>query len=132
MPEHVADRIADLLNEDRLAVNGARVLVLGVAYKRDVSDMRESPALEVMRLLRAKHADVSYHDPYVAEFDLDGTVYKNVELTDERLRTSDLVVILTDHRSLDYGRVVSEAGRVFDTRNATAGVGENREKIRKL
>jgi UDP-N-acetyl-D-glucosamine dehydrogenase len=132
MPEHVTDRITDLLNEDRLAVNGARVLVLGVAYKRDVSDMRESPALDVIRLLRDKGADVSYHDPHVPEFELDGRVFKSVELSDERLRTVDLVAILTDHRGVDYPRLVREAQRVFDTRNATVGIADGREKIRKL
>ncbi len=132
MPGHVVKRIADLLNEDRLAVNGARVLVLGVAYKKDVSDMRESPALDVMHDLLARGADLSYHDPHVPEMEVEGRVYKSVELSDERLRTSDLVVIVTDHTSVDYARLVAEASRVFDTRNATAGVTEGREKIRKL
>ncbi|MBW2234419.1 MAG: nucleotide sugar dehydrogenase [Deltaproteobacteria bacterium] len=132
MPGHVVQRVADLLNEDRLAVNGARVLVLGVAYKRDVSDMRESPALDVIRGLVARGAEVAYHDPHVPECEIDGHLHKNVELTDERLRSSDLVAILTDHRAVDYGRVVRESGRVFDTRNATAGVSDDREKIRKL
>ena len=132
MPGHVVQRVADLLNEDRLAVNGARVLVLGVAYKRDVSDMRESPALDVIRGLVARGAEVAYHDPHVPECEIDGHLHKNVELTDERLRSSDLVAILTDHGAVDYGRVVRESGRVFDTRNATAGVSDDREKIRKL
>ncbi|MBW2374345.1 MAG: nucleotide sugar dehydrogenase [Deltaproteobacteria bacterium] len=132
MPGHVVQRVADLLNEERLAVNGARVLVLGVAYKRDVSDMRESPALDVIRGLVARGAEVAYHDPHVPECEIDGRVHKNVELTDERLRSSDLVAILTDHRAVDYGRVVRESGRVFDTRNATASVSDDREKIRKL
>jgi UDP-N-acetyl-D-glucosamine dehydrogenase len=132
MPGHVVQRVADLLNEDRLAVNGARVLVLGVAYKKDVSDMRESPALDVMRDLLARGADLVYHDPHVPEMDVEGRIHKSVELSDERLRTSDLVVILTDHSAVDYDRVVRESARVFDTRNATAGVREGREKIRKL
>jgi UDP-N-acetyl-D-glucosamine dehydrogenase len=108
------------------------VLVLGVAYKRDVSDMRESPALDVIRGLVARGAEVAYHDPHVPECEIDGHLHKNVELTDERLRSSDLVAILTDHRAVDYGQVVRESGRVFDTRNATAGVSDDREKIRKL
>jgi UDP-N-acetyl-D-glucosamine dehydrogenase len=132
MPEHVVQRVADLLNEDRLAANGARVLVLGVAYKKDVSDMRESPAIDVMRDLLARGADLAYHDPHVPEMEVEGRVHKSVELSDERLRTSDLVVIITDHTSVDYARVVREASRVFDTRNAAAGVTEGREKISKL
>lgn len=132
MPAHVAQKVADLLNEDRLPVNGSRVLVLGVAYKPDVADMRESPALDVMRLLRRKGADLRYHDPYVPEIELDGETWKSRELSDEELGSADVVVIVTDHRSVDYDRVVARAQRVFDTRNATREVAEGREKIRKL
>jgi UDP-N-acetyl-D-glucosamine dehydrogenase len=132
MPEHVATRIGDILNESRLAVNGARVLVIGVAYKANVSDMRESPALDVIRELLHKGAEVAYHDPFVPELDIESRVLKSVELSDERLRASDLVVIITNHGSIDWERVVARAPRVFDTRNATAKVRAGREKIRKL
>ena len=132
MPEHVADRIADLLNGDRLAVNGANVLILGVAYKKDVGDLRESPALDVIKLLAEKGAGLSFHDPHVRECNVEGTTYKNVDLSDEVLGAADLVVILTDHSAIDYERVVASANRVFDTRNATAAVEANREKITKL
>ena len=132
MPEHVADRVADLLNEDRIAVNGSRILILGAAYKANVSDVRESPALDVMKLLRAKGAEISYHDPHVAELELDGTVFKSEDLTDERVASQDVIVIVTDHAAVDTARVVERAQRVFDTRNATRGIGEGREKIRRL
>ena len=132
MPEHVADRIADLLNADRLAVNGANVLILGVAYKKDVGDMRESPALDVIKLLAEKGANLSFHDPHVRECNVEGTPYKNVDLSDEVLASADIVVILTDHGAVDYERVVAHANRVFDTRNATAAVTVSREKITKL
>jgi UDP-N-acetyl-D-glucosamine dehydrogenase len=132
MPEHVASRVADLLNEERTAVNGSRILILGVAYKKDVGDMRESPAIEVVRELAAKGAEVVYHDPYVRELTVDAHVFKNSELSDETLSRADLVVILTDHSSVDYARVVEKANRVFDTRNATAQVSAHREKITKL
>ncbi|MBW2393901.1 MAG: nucleotide sugar dehydrogenase [Deltaproteobacteria bacterium] len=132
MPEHVADTIADLLNEDRLAVNGARVLLLGVAYKPNVSDMRETPALEIVRLLETKGAVVRYHDPHVPELVVEDRILKNVELTDEELGAADLVVIVTDHEAVDYSRVVAKAGRVYDTRNATKDVTEGMEKVRKL
>jgi UDP-N-acetyl-D-glucosamine dehydrogenase len=132
MPEHVADRIADLLNQDRLAVNGARILVLGVAYKANVSDMRESPALDLIRLLAAKGAELSYHDPHVREIVVGGVSYKGVDLTDATLAGSDLVVVVTDHADVDYARVVARAHRVFDTRNACRGVEHGREKIHKL
>ncbi|MCP5059781.1 MAG: nucleotide sugar dehydrogenase [bacterium] len=132
MPEHVADTIADLLNEDRLAVNGARVLLLGVAYKPNVSDMRETPALEIIRLLETKGAVIRYHDPHVPELVVEDGILKNVELTDDELAAADLVVIITDHEAVDYARVVAKAGRVYDTRNATRNVEKGMEKVRKL
>jgi UDP-N-acetyl-D-glucosamine dehydrogenase len=132
MPEHVVERVGDFLNEDRIAVNGSRILILGAAYKANVSDMRESPALDVMKLLRAKGAEVSYHDPHVPEVDLDGTVLKAQDLTDDLIAGSDMVVIVTDHAAVDTARVVARAQRVFDTRNATRGISEGREKIRRL
>jgi UDP-N-acetyl-D-glucosamine dehydrogenase len=132
MPKHVADRIAGLLNDSRQAVNGANVLILGVAYKRDVGDLRESPALDVIRLLAAKGASVSFHDPHVNEFEVDGRIYKNRDLGDEALAAADLVVILTDHSAIDYQQVAAHARRIFDTRNATAAVEHHREKITRL
>jgi UDP-N-acetyl-D-glucosamine dehydrogenase len=132
MPEYVAQTVADLLNEDRLAVNGANVLVLGMAYKANVSDLRESPSLDVIRLLSQKGARVSYHDPHVPEVELAGGTAKSIELSDEALAAADLVVILTNHAAVDYDRVVAKAHRVYDTRNATRNVKEGREKVRKL
>ena len=133
MPEHVADKVADLLNVDRIAVNGARILVLGVAYKADVSDIRESPALDVVRLLAVKGAEITVHDPHVGEFVMeDGTSYKSRDLSDDALESADLVVITTAHSGVDYARVVAKAPRIFDTRNATRDVTSGREKIHKL
>ncbi|UCE87284.1 MAG: nucleotide sugar dehydrogenase [Deltaproteobacteria bacterium] len=132
MPEHVALRVAELLNEDRIAVNGSRILLLGVAYKADVSDVRESPALDVLRRLRERGADVRYHDPHVSELDLHGEVLKSVELSDAVLEEADLVVVMTDHSGVDYARVAARAALVFDTRNALRHVDADREKIRKL
>jgi len=133
MPEHVADKVSALLNLDRIAVNGSRILILGVAYKADVSDVRESPALDVVRLLAAKGAEISVHDPHVGEFVLeDGTGYKSVALSDDLLESSDLVVIVTAHSGVDYARVVAKTPRIFDTRNATRDVKSGREKIHKL
>jgi UDP-N-acetyl-D-glucosamine dehydrogenase len=132
MPEHVAERVADLLNADRLAVNGSRILVLGVAYKANVSDMRESPALDVIRLLAARGAEVSFHDPHVREIVVDGASYKGVELGDDVLERADLVVVITDHADVDYARVAARAHRIFDTRNAMRDVRVGREKIHKL
>ncbi len=132
MPAHVADRVSDLLNESQLAVNGAKVLIVGVAYKPDVSDLRESPAIDVISLLVKKGAKVTYHDPFVAECQIDEIRYKGSELGDEVLAESDLVVILTDHTGIDYGRLVERASRVFDTRNATRGLEDPEGKITRL
>jgi UDP-N-acetyl-D-glucosamine dehydrogenase len=132
MPEHVAGKVADQLNEGRIAVNGAHVLILGVAYKPDVSDVRESPAIEIIRLLAAKGAEIHYHDALVPQFEVDATAYKSVDLSGALLEKADVVVIVTAHSSVDYARVVARAERILDTRNATRGVTEGRDKIRKL
>lgn len=132
MPDHVVDRVAELLNEDRLAVNGARILILGVAYKPDVDDMRESPALDVVASLLRRGAEIRYHDPFVPECDFAGESMKSVDLTDDVLVSSDLAVILTDHSSLDYERIVRVGPRIFDTRNATKNIAHDREKITRL
>ena len=124
MPHFVVNKVQDALNAQRKALNGARVLLLGVAYKKDIDDVRESPALDVIRLLESKGAIVDYHDPYVAalhdEPELRGRA--SVELTKERLQSSDCVIIVTDHSSLDYQRVLRDAALVVDTRNATRGL----------
>jgi UDP-N-acetyl-D-glucosamine dehydrogenase len=108
------------LNTHRKPVNGSRVLVLGVAYKRDINDVRESPALGIMDQLLHKGADVSYHDPFVARMTLDGRgSLVGVPLDDEALTVSDCVVIVTDHSDSDYARVLKVAPLVIDTRNVT-------------
>ena len=122
MPALVVERVSQALNTDRKPVNGSRVLVLGVAYKKDIDDMRESPALDVIRMLEEQSAKVVYHDPHVATFRDDGHERHSVDLTDEELRSADAVVIVTDHSSVDYQRVVNLARIVVDTRNATAGL----------
>ena len=119
MPALVVRKVAQALNDEKKAVNGSRVLVLGVAYKKDIDDMRESPALDVIRLLEQQGADVVYHDPYVARFREENHEHASVALTDEELKRADAVVIVTDHSSVDYQRVVNRARVVVDTRNAT-------------
>jgi len=132
MPHHVVDKVASILNGARLAVNGSRILILGVAYKPDVSDVRESPSLDVIRLLGERGGEVVFHDPHVAEVTIGDRVHKSVELSDDRLAGSDVVVILTDHSTIDYQRVTDLAPRLFDTRNATRGIVSGRAKITKL
>lgn len=129
MPEWVVQKVADALNEVRKAVRGSRVLVLGVAYKRDIDDVRESPALDVIRLLEARGAHVEFHDPFVHEFREDGHSRKGVELSDEMLRWADAVVVVTDHKKVDYQRVVDHAALLVDTRNVTAGLKAGRARI---
>ncbi|HEY4953838.1 MAG TPA: nucleotide sugar dehydrogenase, partial [Gemmatimonadaceae bacterium] len=122
MPALVVQRVAQALNDQRKPVNGSRILVLGVAYKRDIDDMRESPALDVIRLLEERGAEVVYHDPHVASFREDGHERLSVPFSDAELGRADAVVIITDHSSVDYQRVVDVAALVVDTRNATAGL----------
>ena len=122
MPALVVQRVDQALNEKRKPVNGSRILVLGVAYKRDIDDMRESPALDVIRLLEERGAEVVYHDPHVPSFREDGHQRLSVQFSDDELQRADAVVIVTDHSSVDYQRVVDLAAVVVDTRNATAGL----------
>jgi UDP-N-acetyl-D-glucosamine dehydrogenase len=117
MPDFVVEKIARGLNDDRKSVNGSRVLVLGIAYKRDIDDMRESPALDVMRLLEARGAEVVYHDPHVPSFREDGHEAFSVPLTAAELKQADAVVVITDHKAIDYQLVADNAGLVIDTRH---------------
>jgi len=128
MPEHVVQLVSDGLNDERKAMKGSNVLVLGVAYKKDVNDVRESPALSIIDRLRAKGANVRYHDPFVSEVrfddahtDVSGEPLESVPLTDEELRAADCVIIVTDHSEIDYKRVCSLAPLIVDTRNALNG-----------
>ncbi len=132
MPEHVVELVTNGLNGHRKAVNGSNVLVLGVAYKRDIDDMRESPALAVIEHLQKRGAEVSFHDPYVAEVHLEGNGahLSGIPLTLEAVANADCVIIVTDHRTVDYKWVVDNAKLVVDTRNATRPLGENEKIIR--
>ncbi len=121
MPRYVVAKVTEALNRDRKPVNGSRILLLGVSYKADVDDTRESPALDIFELLRGMGADVSYHDPHVPEARLDAERLASVELTPEALEAADAVVITTDHRAVDYGMVVDRARIVVDPRNALQG-----------
>ena len=121
MPHHVVDKVADALNSQSKAVRGSRILILGIAYKRDIDDLRESPALDVMALLKKKGGEVIYHDPYVPHMGSDwpgAVAMDSVPLTDVELSRADCVVIVTDHRTFDYERVAAQSKIVVDTRNA--------------
>jgi len=122
MPDFVLQLLIDALNERGKAVKGARILVLGVAYKRGVGDTRESPAHEVIRSLRLRGAQITYTDPHVPVLHLDDAVLEGVELSDAALRAADCVLILTDHVEFPYRHIVETASLVLDTRNATYGI----------
>ena len=131
MPYFVVTKLLLSLNgEHREAA--ARVLLLGVTFKRDVADHRDSPALRIMQILRRRGVDVRYHDPYITALSVDGAVVDSQPLTAQTLAEADCVVITTDHTAFDYGWITRCARRVFDTRNATAHVTEGREKILRL
>jgi UDP-N-acetyl-D-glucosamine dehydrogenase len=122
MPHYVVDKIVDALNSQSKSVRGSSILVLGISYKRDIDDMRESPALDVMGVLHQRGARLSYHDPYVPTLPgrewPGGADLQSVPLTPEALSGADCAVILTDHRSFDYDAIVKHAQLVVDSRNA--------------
>lgn len=134
MPQYVIQRTADALNDRRKSLKGSRILVLGLAYKPDIDDVRESPSLELIELLKAKGAKVDYNDPYIPqthkqrEYDLQ---MKSKKLTPKMLGSYDAVLIATNHSDYDYPWIVKHARLVVDTRNATAAVRVGRSKIMK-
>jgi UDP-N-acetyl-D-glucosamine dehydrogenase len=133
MPTYVVDLVGEALNDARRSVNGSRVLVLGVAYKANVGDVRESPALDVIQLLQQRGAEVVYHDPYVPSLRLGGgESLESVPLSDERLEMSDCVVVAADHDSIDWARVVRLSSRIVDSRNATSVVDAGDTPIYKI
>lgn len=129
MPEFVVEKAIRLLNHNGIPIKGARILVLGVAYKKDIDDYRESPSIDIIRLLLKQEARVSYHDPLVPTFRENDLTMNSLALTETTLADHDLVLIATDHSSIDYNWVVRYSRLVFDTRNATRLVKDNREKI---
>lgn len=119
MPYYVVSRIMEALNTQGKSLNGAKVLVLGVAYKKDVADIRQSPSLKLIQLLREKGAKVNYNDPCIPQIQLPQNILTSVELNEGYLSSADCVVIATDHSSYDYRRIVDKASLVFDTRGVT-------------
>ncbi len=136
MPAHVVDVVNDALNEQARSVRGSRLLCLGAAYKADISDVRESPALEVMSLLLHRGADLAYNDPHVPSIDVEGHRLESVPLDAAALRDADAVVILTGHTGYDWSLVLREARVVVDARNATAAARaaapELADKVRRI
>lgn len=134
MPRYVVSRVMEALNDRGKPVKGSRLLVLGAAYKPDIDDVRESPALDVIGLLLKKGADVEYHDPYIPHIhhETDGWQMDSVQDVMESVRQADAVVIVTDHKVYDYEAIVREAKFVFDSRNATRKVADAGGKVVRL
>ncbi len=125
MPEYVVDRAMKVINRNKTAMNGAKVLVLGVAYKADIDDYRESPALNVIEHLIKEGADTTYFDPYIPEYKHKGVTHTGAkELTDGMLKNADIVIICTAHACFDYNRIQKLSKEVFDTRNAMKDVSD--------
>jgi len=131
MPRYVVDRIVELLNQRKIPINGARILILGITYKRDIDDTRESPALSIIEELLELEGNISYNDPYVPEFEYNGVKLSRVELSPELLSEQDLVVVTTDHQSYDWQFVVEHSRLILDTRNAV-GNASNPSKVVRL
>lgn len=132
MPHYVVQRTMEALNGRRKSLNGASLLVLGAAYKKDVEDIRESPSLRVITLLKERGAEVDYHDPHVPQLEKASHFpeeMRSVSISPERVSSYDAVLILTDHSSIDYKMVAANAKQVIDTRNATREIRQGREKI---
>ncbi len=132
MPRFVVTKTQDALNDRRKSLNGSKVLVMGVAYKPDIDDLRESPALDVIGLLKQKGAEVTYHDPRIASLDHDGWAMKSVPDLMKAVKEADCVVIVTNHSSYDYKAVLANANLIIDTRNALASLGKDNPKVVRL
>ncbi len=134
MPRYVVSRLMEALNDRGKALKGSKVLVLGVAYKPDIDDMRESPALDVIGLLKQKGAEVKYHDPYVPRLhhETEGWEMDSVQEMIKEVQEADAVMIVTNHKAYDYKSIVEAAQFVFDTRNATGAFAKENEKVERL
>ena len=134
MPRYVVARILEAMNDRSMLLKGSKVLVLGVAYKPDIDDVRESPAMDVIGLLKNKGAQVEYHDPYIPHIhhEYDGWQMDSVKDLMKSVKEADAVVIITNHKNYDYKAIIESAKFVFDSRNATGKFGKEHEKVERL
>jgi len=134
MPRYVVNRVMEALNDRGKALKGSRVLVLGAAYKPDIDDVRESPALDVIGLLKQKGGIVEYHDPYIPHIhhETDGWSMDSVQDVMQAVGAADAVVIITNHKVYDYQAIVENSAFVFDSRNATRAVGQGLDNVVRL
>lgn len=132
MPDYVVQRVSDLLNDRSKCLKGAKILLMGVAYKRDVADLRESPALAIIEAFIKKGAEISYHDPFIPTFDYVEQTWHSQEVGAVNLKELDCVVIVTDHSDFDYKALVRDSRLIFDTRNATKDVRQGHPNVEVL
>jgi UDP-N-acetyl-D-glucosamine dehydrogenase len=132
MPRFVLTKTQDALNDHKKPINGSNILVLGAAYKPDIDDLRESPALDVIHLLKQKGAKVSYHDPRITSISHDDWTLKSVSDLPKAVREADCVVIVTNHSTYDYKAILADAKLILDTRNALGEAGKNNPKVVRL
>ena len=132
MPDYVVERAMKLLNQKRKPMNGSKVLLMGIAYKQDIDDVRESPALKVIEHLEKQGAIVQYNDPYIPEVMHKGKQYNSLDFNVENIQQADIVIITTCHTCYDYQLLVDNARILFDTKNATRGMERNKERVVKL
>ena len=130
MPEYVVERISHMLNREKKSINGSKILLLGVAYKPDIDDLRESPALKVIEHLEKFGAELVINEPFVKDFKHNGKEYHSTDLSDQLIKDADIVVVLTNHSCYDAEHIVKTAKMVFDTRNLTKGIdADNLERL---
>jgi len=129
MPEYVISRAMELLNEKGMALKGSKVMLLGLSYKNDIDDLRESPALDVFTLLKDKGGDIIYHDPYCPVMKTEDGSVNSVDLTEDVVRKQDIIIITTGHKNVDYSMVINNASLVFDTRNVTRNLEKKTDNV---
>jgi UDP-N-acetyl-D-glucosamine dehydrogenase len=132
MPEYIISRISIALNRKKKSINSSDILIIGVSYKKDVGDTRESPALSILSLLKNKKANISYYDPHVKEVKIDGKKYKSTKLNKNSLKNRDCVVIISDHSDIDYKLIAKNSKLIFDTRNALKDIDNIKAEVIKL
>jgi len=129
MPKYVTERLKKLLGSRNVRLKGAKILILGLAYKKDVKDLRESPAIEIIETLQSKGAKISFYDPFLPFLKIHEIDLKRIELSKNNLKTFDCVIVVTDHSNVDYNFIKNNAKLIFDTRNVYKRGGENIIKL---
>jgi len=132
MPRYVVGKVQDALNLHQKSVNGSKILILGVAYKPDIDDIRESPALDIIHLLEEKGAAIEYHDPFISRIDHEGWMFESISDLKAHVAAADCVVIVTNHSQYDYPQILEDSQLIVDTRNALGLKSRNNPKVVRL